>query len=60
MKNKRNLIAIIFMILVLTAWPFVYDTSFLTKGMRRISLALLVYGCWMLPKLSLFEKQDEK
>ena len=48
------------MILVLTAWPFVYDTSFLTKGMRRISLALLVYGCWMLPKLSLFEKQDEK
>jgi hypothetical protein len=61
LRTKKTSIRIFcLMILVLTAWPFVYDTSYLTKGMRRVSLALLVYGCWMLPKLNLFETQNEK
>ncbi len=54
--QKNGLRIFCFLMLPLIAWPFVYDMSVCSKMMRRISLASLLYYCWMLPKLHILEK----
>lgn len=48
-----------FVLLFLTAWPLLRDESTLTKIIRRIPLVMLVFGCWILPKLHLFAAEKE-
>lgn len=54
-KKKSVLIFSLFLIL-LVAWPLWEHKSLLTKLMRRISLGVAVYGCWMLPKIPFFNQ----
>ncbi|MBR6060061.1 MAG: DUF2029 domain-containing protein [Victivallales bacterium] len=56
--QKANVRYYCFMLIFLTAWPYWDNNNILSKMIRRISLVMLVYGCWILPKLNIFEKQD--
>ena len=55
--KQKAVLVFCLLLLPLTAWPFIYSDSALTKLMRRLSLALLLYGCWILPKFSTSNKQ---
>ena len=62
MRTDRKPVRIFCLVLIfLTAWPLLRDSSTLTKLIRRIPLVMLVFGCWILPKLHLFaaEKENE-
>lgn len=55
LQTKKKSVLVFSMILIfLTAWPLWPDRSILTKLIRRISLGMAVFGCWMLPELRFF------
>ncbi len=55
-KSVRYFSAIL---IFLVAWPLFRDDGILAKLLRRISLAMLVYGCWMIPNIRLFDTKEE-
>ena len=57
--KKANVRVFCIILLLLSAWPYSYNNSILSKMLRRLALVMLVYGCWMLPKLNIVEKQDQ-
>ncbi len=60
MQTKKKSVRVFTLILIfLTAWPLWRDESGLSKLMRRISLAMLIFGCWMMPRLHMFEAKEE-
>ena len=60
-RSDRKSVRVYALVLIfLTAWPLVCDSSLLTKLIRRISLFMIILGCWMLPTLHLFDTEKEK
>jgi len=60
-RTEKKSVRIFSLVLIfLTAWPLLCDDSALTKLIRRIQLVMLVFGCWMLPKLHLFDTEKEE
>jgi hypothetical protein len=57
--DKKSVRFYSIILLFLVPWPFFYDEGALTKLIRRISLAMLVYGCWMIPNIRLFDTKEE-
>ena len=57
--DKKSVRVFSLILIALVAWPLLPDEGILTKLIRRISLGMAIFGCWILPKLHLFDAEKE-
>ena len=57
--DKKSVRVFSLILIFLIAWPILHNEGSLTKLIRRISLIMSIYGCWVLPKLHLFDAEKE-